>query len=123
SREHAPQAIMRWGKGVQLILGESFSEIFYGNCVALGIPCPRVSEADMERAMSKVEADPSVTVTVDIANKTATVGDFTFGFEMSDGVQRAFLEGRWDSTAALLANLDAIRKTAEGVPYFNDFAG
>jgi 3-isopropylmalate/(R)-2-methylmalate dehydratase small subunit len=122
SREHAPQAIMRWGNGVQLILGESFSEIFYGNCVALGIPCPRVGEADMERAMTKIEADPTVSVSVDMAAKTATVGDFTFAFEMSDGVQRAFLEGRWDSTGELLGNRDAIRATAKGVPYFSGFA-
>jgi 3-isopropylmalate/(R)-2-methylmalate dehydratase small subunit len=122
SREHAPQAIMRWGSGIRLILGESFSEIFYGNCVALGIPCPRVNGADMERAMSLVEADPTLEVTVDLAAKAVTIGDFRFAFEMSDGVQRAFLEGRWDSTGELLANEATILTTAKGLPYFSGFA-
>lgn len=122
SREHAPQAIARWGNGIRYILGESFSEIFFGNCVALGIPCPLLKEADMERLMSAVESEPNTELDVDIASKTVTCGSLTVPFEMSAGVQKAFLEGRWDSTGALLANQEQIRKTAAALPYFGGFA-
>ena len=119
SREHAPQAIMRWGKGIKAIVGESFAEIFFGNCVALGIPCAVVSEADIQKLMNTVEANPATEVTVDVQSKTASAGDVTVPFEMPDGVRQQFLEGKWDSTAELVAAKEAVAATASNLPYFN----
>ena len=119
SREHAPQAIMRWGKGIKAIVGESFAEIFFGNCVALGIPCAVVSEADIQKLMNAVEANPATEVTVDVQSKTASAGDVTVPFEMPDGVRQQFLEGKWDSTAELVAAKEAVAATASNLPYFN----
>ncbi len=119
SREHAPQAIMRWGKGVKAIVGESFAEIFFGNCVALGVPCAVVSEADIEKLMSAVEANPAAEVTVDIENKVASVGDLQVPIEMPEGVRQQFVEGKWDSTAELVAGKDLVAATASRLPYFN----
>jgi 3-isopropylmalate/(R)-2-methylmalate dehydratase small subunit len=121
SREHAPQAIKRWGKGIVAIVGESFAEIFYGNCISLGLPCPIVSEQDIERLMAAVEADPNVEVTVDVEQRTVAAGAISVPFEMADGVRSSFLQGRWDTTAELLANQDAIVETAKRIPYLNGF--
>lgn len=121
SREHAPQAIKRWGKGIKAIVGESFAEIFFGNCVSLGVPCAIVSSADMETLMAAVEKSPTASVTMDLNRKTVAVGDIRLSLQMGDGVRQQFLEGRWDTTAELLANREAIAATAARLPYLTAF--
>lgn len=116
SREHAPQAIKRWGEGIRVIVGESFAEIFYGNCIALGIPCPTVDEQTIEALQSAVEADPQAEVSVDLEARTVSVGTLSFPLQIPDGVRAQFLEGSWDSLSELLANADAIRATAARLP-------
>ena len=50
SREHAPQAIMRYG--IKALIGESFAEIFAGNCKALGIPTVSLSKEDISTLLA-----------------------------------------------------------------------
>ena len=64
SREHAPQALQRWG--IQLMVGESFAEIFTGNCTALGMPVVTASADDVAALMDAVELDPSQEIAVDL---------------------------------------------------------
>lgn len=121
SREHAPQAIKRWGKGIRAVVGESFAEIFFGNCVSLGVPCAVVDAAGIEQLMAAVEAEPQATVEVNLETRTVTAGAVTVPLSMGDGVRQQFIEGRWDTTAELLANRDAIARTAAQLPYLNQF--
>jgi 3-isopropylmalate/(R)-2-methylmalate dehydratase small subunit len=120
SREHAPQAIMRWG--VRLIVGESFADIFYGNCVAIGVPCCKVTPEVASALMDAVEADPKVQIRASLQAKTITLGGKTHNFEMPEGVRQRFLTGRWDSTAELLEAADQIRERARTLGYFRIFA-
>jgi 3-isopropylmalate/(R)-2-methylmalate dehydratase small subunit len=122
SREHAPQAIVRWGKGIAAIVGESFAEIFFGNCVSLGLPCVTVDAGTAEALQSAVEKDPGVEIGVDLANKTVTAGGRSYPFTMPDGPRTQLMEGRWDSTAELVGNREQIKATAARIPYFNGFA-
>ncbi len=122
SREHAPQAISRWNQGITVVIGESFAEIFYGNCQALGLPCPVVSSETALALMNAVEKNPELELVVDIAQGTIQAGDSTYQFEMSAGPKQAFLEGNWDSTAGLLEGLPAAKELAKKLPYMNDFS-
>jgi 3-isopropylmalate/(R)-2-methylmalate dehydratase small subunit len=115
SREHAPQAIQRWG--IQAIVGESFAEIFFGNSVMIGLPCVTAAAADLKEIYSRIAADPQQTMVVDLAAGTCTVGDFTCTVGMPAKTREAFLTGAWDTTGMLLDNFDQVRQTAARLPY------
>lgn len=119
SREHAPQAIMRWGKGVKAIAGESFAEIFFGNCVALGIPCVTLSEADIQKVMNLNESAPNTAFALDLRELKLRGGALEVPVHLPNGPRDQFIEGRWDSTAELMAAEAETAATAANLPYFN----
>lgn len=115
SREHAPQAIARWG--VKALVGESFAEIFFGNCVAMGVPCLIADSESVTALQSAIETDPSVNVSVDLEKMTATAGDLTIALTMGEGARQMFLSGTWDACGQLVAQAEAIGQTVERLPY------
>ena len=120
SREHAPQSLMRAGFGA--FVGESFAEIFFGNCVALGLPAVTLARADLDRLMDAVELDPTQELVLDLAAGTITSRAGTQKIAMPDGARRQLLEGAWDATAVLLEARDATAATAARLPYVAGFA-
>jgi len=118
SREHAPQSIMRWGKGIKAVVGESFAEIFFGNCVTLGIPCIVVDEETSHELQTIAEKDPKSEFVVNVDKQTIEAGGRTFKGHLPEGVRQQFVEGRWDSTAELLEAREQIAATAGNLPYF-----
>ena len=119
SREHAPQALKRWG--INAFVGESFAEIFCGNCIAMGLPCLRVSADDMQTLMAAVESDPAQELVVDLeARKVRYVGG-AVAADIADGPREQFIKGNWDSLGQLLDAGDLIGETAAGLPYTNGF--
>jgi 3-isopropylmalate/(R)-2-methylmalate dehydratase small subunit len=119
SREHAPQALMRWGFGA--FVGESFAEIFFGNCVALGLPAVTLASAELERLMDAVELDPAQELVLDLTAGTLTSRAGVQKIAMPDGARRQLLEGNWDATAVLLEARDAVQATAARLPYVGGF--
>jgi 3-isopropylmalate/(R)-2-methylmalate dehydratase small subunit len=119
SREHAPQALQRWG--IQGLVGESFADIFFGNCVALGMPCVTASEADVGRLLRAVEEDPAHELVIDLEKRTASFRDLVIPVGMPDGARRQLLSGNWDATRTLLDAADRVRSTADALPYLRDF--
>jgi len=119
SREHAPAALMRWGHGIQAIVGESFADIFFGNCLANGIPCATASPDDVARLMALAESRPAACFTLDLHTLRLTAGDdLEIAVDIPDGPRQQLLEGRWDSTAELLTDPAAIAAASTRLPYF-----
>lgn len=119
SREHAPQGLARWG--IDTVVGESFAEIFFGNCVALGLPCLTVSQADVETLMESVEANPTAELVVDLESNSIRLGDRTVSASMPEGARDAFLRGTWDATGLLLDRPEEIEAVAKTLPYVGGF--
>ena len=115
SREHAPQALQRWG--IQAIVGESYSEIFFGNSLAIGLPCLTVSHEDIERLMQRVEADPATTIVTDVEGLRISAGDISVAATMPPSAYEALTTGMWDGTGMLLADFDQVRALADRLPY------
>ncbi len=120
SREHAPQALMRWG--IRAIVGESFAEIFAGNCNALGIPAVSADEEAVESLMRGVELDPSARIEVDLVARQVRCGEASYPLDFAETYRQSLLTGNWDSTAVLLANREAIEATASLLPYVRGFS-
>ena len=119
SREHAPQALMRWG--IRAIVGGSYGEIFFGNCVMLGIPCLVVTQADLEWLQRQVSLSPQQTVSVDVEKQEVRFGDRVIKATVPDGARNQLVNGTWDSTAVLLEAGAAIEATAKKLPYATGF--
>jgi 3-isopropylmalate/(R)-2-methylmalate dehydratase small subunit len=119
SREHAPQALQRWG--IRAVIGESFSEIFFGNSVVLGMPCLTVSAQDAEALQAAAETDPSVEFTISVAGQSIEVGGTRYHAAVPPGAREALTSGRWDSTGALLDHFEQVRAVAAQLPYINGF--
>lgn len=115
SREHAPQALARWG--IDAIVGESFAEIFAGNCLALGIPTVTADAETVGALQDFVEENPDAEIEVDVADETVSYDGDTVDANVDDAQRQALVEGVWDTTALMKSNEAAIEKTAQSLPY------
>ena len=114
SREHAPQALMRWG--IKAIIGESFAEIFYSNCIAIGIPCftlPKISIQDIQKCID----NKGLFLEIDLKNCLAKSKDLNFILEIKESSRKMFLSGEWDATATLLENEYLVEQKFRELPY------
>jgi 3-isopropylmalate/(R)-2-methylmalate dehydratase small subunit len=119
SREHAPQAIYRWG--IQAIVGESFSDIFFGNAALIGLPCVSATRADVDALMAFVEQHPGSPVRVDLIQLTCEAEAFVCPVRLPAAVRDAFVSGTWDTTGLLLERYDDVRAVASRLPYLTGF--
>ena len=114
SREHAPQALIRWG--IRAIIGESFAEIFYSNCIAIGIPCFTLQKKLIQK-IQKYNVSESLFLKIDLKNSSAKSEDLNFKLEIKESSKKMFLSGEWDATSTLLANSSLVERKFKELPY------
>ena len=114
SREHAPQALLRWG--IRAIIGESFAEIFYCNCIAIGIPCFTLPKKLVKNIQENKNINNSL-CEININESTFKSTFFNFDLEIKISSKNMFLSGEWDATSTLLANKKLIEKKINDLPY------
>jgi 3-isopropylmalate/(R)-2-methylmalate dehydratase small subunit len=119
SREHAPQALARFG--IRAIIGESFSEIFLGNSAVLGLPCFAADPQSIERLQTLVEQAPQTRIEARVDTGAITAGSLTFTASVPVTLRDSFLSGQWDPTAMLLDRFDEVRQVAKRLPYMTGF--
>ena len=119
SREHAPQALYR--RGIHVIVGEGFAEIFFGNCVAIGLPCLTMSPEHIDSLQTLIEEEPASELTVDLQAERVATADASYPADMPAGPRESFLSGRWDALGQLLENPDDVRAASERLPYVTGF--
>jgi len=117
SREHAPQAIRR--RGIRAVVGESFSEIFFGNSVALGMPCVTVLPESARQLQAVAEAEPSAEFTIDLAAMLVTADGLSAPVQLPAAARASLLDGSWDATGLLLERYDEVRAVAGRLPYIS----
>jgi 3-isopropylmalate/(R)-2-methylmalate dehydratase small subunit len=120
SREHAPQALHRWG--IQAVVGESFSEIFFGNSLAIGLPCVTVAPDDVEwlQTLAESAGDDAMAV-LDLPAATLRAGDRVITVTAPASAVEALVTGAWDATGLLLEDEAAVRGAAARLPYVSGF--
>ena len=119
SREHAPQALMRWG--IRAVVGVSFAEIFFGNCLALGIPCLTAAPDQIKAIQAVVQADPSRSWSLNLEVMKLSAEEESWEVAVDSGPGEMLRSGRWDATSQLLDNGPKVDALMEHMPYLNGF--
>ncbi len=115
SREHAPQAIQKFG--LKAVIAGSFAEIFHGNCTTLGIPCLVMNDEDRSDLARQVEDNPDDELICDIENLQVIFANKVYKVQMKESAREAFLAAAYDPLDTLLAGADEIKQRAAALDY------
>jgi 3-isopropylmalate/(R)-2-methylmalate dehydratase small subunit len=115
SREHAPQALKRWG--ISAIVGESFAEIFFGNCLKIGVPCCTAGEEEVRTLMEWVETHPEEELLLSVEDLKLTYPGGEITLRIPPSARERFLNGTWDPLQVLMEGAQGIEQTITRLPY------
>ncbi len=115
SREHAPQALKRWG--IEAVIGESFAEIFLDNATACGMACVCLARERIEKLLAEVRKNPRTEISVDIERRVVVQGAEKHPLSMVDSVRQRLCDGTWDILGVLQEAQPRVDELAARLPY------
>ena len=91
SREHAVWALIDYG--FKAVFSPRFADIFRGNAGKAGLLAGIMSESDIELIWKQLEQTPGLEASVSLADRTVTVGENTYTFDIDDYTRWRLMEG------------------------------
>lgn len=92
SREHAPWALQEYG--FRAIVAPSFADIFYNNCLNIGLLPVRLDVVSVQSLFEEVQATEGYALTIDLSSQTvATPAGRIFSFAIDSFRKEALLRG------------------------------
>jgi len=91
SREHAVWALRDYG--FKAVLSSKFADIFKGNSGKQGLIAGEITDEDTQKLWDSILANPGVEITIDLVQRTATLGDLTVEFSIDEYTRWRLLEG------------------------------
>lgn len=91
SREHAVWALRDYG--FKAVFSSKFADIFRGNSGKQGLVTGEITEADTEKLWHAIETNPGASITVNLVEQTASIGDLIVNFEIDEYTKWRLLEG------------------------------
>jgi 3-isopropylmalate/(R)-2-methylmalate dehydratase small subunit len=105
SREHAVWALRDYG--FKAVLSSKFADIFRGNSGKQGLVAGQITDEDTEKLWAAIEANPGSSITINLIEQTATIGDLVVHFDIDEYTKWRLLEGL-DDIGLTLRNEQAI---------------
>lgn len=91
SREHAVWALRDYG--FRAVVSPRFGDIFRGNSGKQGLITAEVSEDAVKQMWDLIRQNPGVSATVNLLEKSVSIGTFTASFQIDDYTRWRLLEG------------------------------
>lgn len=112
SREHAPWALQEYG--FKVIIASSFADIFYANCINIGILPIKLAQSEVEALFIQCQNE-EINLTINLESQSVNVKEVTYSFQLNEFHKYCLLEGV-DSVGWTLNKLDLIEAYEENLP-------
>jgi 3-isopropylmalate/(R)-2-methylmalate dehydratase small subunit len=115
SREHACWALL--DGGFRVVISSRFADIFRNNSTKSGLLTVQLPQEQVEALWTAIEADPALSVTVDLQANEVRYGDSVVPFQIDEYTRWRLLEGL-DDVGLTERHLDEVERFEAARPSF-----